>query len=124
MKKNLIVLSVLFGVASLPHFLSPESYLPVMPPFLPFPMFWVVITGVFELAFAVGIWFNRLRAVAGWCMVALLASFLVLHGHHVWVVSQGGTVEGLDFLPTWAFWARIALQFPLMYWVYRVTVRG
>jgi uncharacterized membrane protein len=124
MKKNLIILSVLFGVASLPHFFNPETYLPVMPPFLPFPVFLVVITGVGELAFAVGIWFERLRTFAGWCMVVLLSSFLVLHGYHAWLVANGQNVPGLEFLPAWAFWVRIVLQFGLMYWVYRVTVKG
>jgi hypothetical protein len=39
---------VAFIIASLPHFVSPERYLPMMPPFVPAPLAMIYVSGVWQ----------------------------------------------------------------------------
>ena len=47
------------------HFLSPEFFLAIMPPSLPYHEAAVAISGVFEIIGAVGLLFQRTRRMAG-----------------------------------------------------------
>jgi uncharacterized membrane protein len=47
------------------HFISPEFFLAIMPPFLPYHEAAVAISGVFEIIGAVGLLFQRTRRMAG-----------------------------------------------------------
>ena len=47
------------------HFISPEFFLAIMPPSLPYHEAAVAISGVFEIIGAVGLLFQRTRRIAG-----------------------------------------------------------
>jgi uncharacterized membrane protein len=47
------------------HFISPEFFLAIMPPSLPYHEAAVAISGVFEIIGAVGLLFQRTRRMAG-----------------------------------------------------------
>ena len=45
-------------------------FLNIMPPRVPFPLFWVYFTGVCEIVGALGLWFSATRVWA-WSLIAL-----------------------------------------------------
>ena len=53
--KMRVAAGVAFIIASIPHFASPERYLPMMPPFVPAPLAMVYVSGVGELLGGIGI---------------------------------------------------------------------
>ena len=95
------VAAVLYGLpfiwVGVQHFIQPEVFEPLVPPWLGWPWFWVHITGYTEVGLGVGIMVPRLRRVAGWLMVAQLL-LLYLANLHMWMADvpfqgiQMGTV--------------------------------
>jgi uncharacterized membrane protein len=54
------------------HFLNPEFYLRMMPPYLPWHAALVYLSGVFEILLGVMLIIPRLTRVAAWGIIALL----------------------------------------------------
>ncbi|MEN3942301.1 DoxX family protein [Prosthecobacter sp. SYSU 5D2] len=109
---SLILMSGFFGVAGVNHFLNPEVYLTMMPPYLPWPELLNYISGAAEVAGAVGILVPQLRRMAGWGLIALLVAVFPANVH----LALNGW-EAYD-LPGWVLWARLPLQAVFIAWVY------
>jgi uncharacterized membrane protein len=54
-----------FTIGGIAHFAMPDSFARIVPPALPYPLTIVYISGVFELAGAIGLLIPRLRPLAG-----------------------------------------------------------
>ncbi|MEQ0558723.1 hypothetical protein ABJI51_06560 [Amycolatopsis sp. NEAU-NG30] len=71
----------------------------MVPPFVPFPSLVVWVTGVLELAGALGLVVARTRRAAGWCLAALFVCLLPANVHAVAAdVALGGQAPP----PLWA----------------------
>lgn len=68
------LLSLLFIVAGVNHFVSPDVYLKIMPAYLPWPLALVYVSGFFEVVGGIGVALPRLRRAAGWGLIALLVA--------------------------------------------------
>ena len=67
-----VVLAGFLVFAGSMHFARPEFFLKIMPPYLPFPMGLVLISGAFEIALGVSLGIPRLSKVAAWGIIALM----------------------------------------------------
>jgi uncharacterized membrane protein len=103
------VLMVLSGIA---HFVSSETYLMMMPSYLPWHEGLVFISGVFEIVLGVAVFVPKYRSLAGWGLVALLIA--------VWPANIWMATEGI-VLSTTAAWVRVAFQAVFIYWAWAVT---
>ncbi len=54
-----------FLIGGLGHFIVPDFFLSITPPWVPFPLAVVYISGVFELLGAIGIMIRKYRSLAG-----------------------------------------------------------
>lgn len=93
------------------HWLTPERYLPMMPPWIPLHRELVFFTGAAEIAGAVGLLVPRLRAVAG---VSLAFYFVAVFPANIHNALSGSAVQGLPD-GAWYYWVRLAFQ-PLAVW--------
>ena len=115
------LLVVFFVAAGANHFISPKFYLSMMPPYLPWPLGLVYISGAAEIAGGIGVLIPATRRFAGWGLVALLIAVfpanihLVLHGTRP-PQASGGWMG--DSFPHWLLWARLPLQIGFIAWVY------
>jgi uncharacterized membrane protein len=66
------VLAVFLIFAGLMHFVRPEFFLKIMPPYLPFPRELVLISGAFEIMLGASLWIPRLSRIAAWGVIALM----------------------------------------------------
>lgn len=107
-----ILLTVLFVPAGLNHFLNPQAYLAMMPPYLPFPAALNFISGVAEIVGGIAVLIPRLRRAAAWGLIVLLLAVFPANIHVVLHGWDGVTI------PAWILWARLPLQFLLIAWVY------
>jgi len=109
-----LLLAALFVAGGVGHFLSPDKYLAIMPPFLPRPAALVFISGAAEIAGGLGILWPPTRMLAAIGLIALLVAvfpaniYAALHGMEI-----GGRV-----VPSWILWARLPIQPLLIAWVY------
>ena len=113
------LLSVGFVAAGVNHFRAPALYAAIVPPYLPFPLALVAISGLAEIAGGVGAAIPRTRRAAGWGLLALL---LAVFPANVYMATEH-VVPGDYQIPSALLWARLPLQFALMLWVWSATLR-
>ena len=118
-KISIIVLAVFFIVAGANHFVSPQTYLPLMPDYLPWHLGLIYLSGAAEMLGGIGICIPKWRRLAGWGLIALLVAVFPANVHMlVNHVPLGGKV-----VPEWVYWVRLPLQAVLIAWVYRACAR-
>ncbi len=105
----------LFILAGILHFLSPDKYLRIMPPYLPWHPELVAVSGAFEVALGVLLLFPRAAALAAWGLIALLIAVFPANIH-----MAINTELYPEFPPT-ALWIRLPLQGVLIAWAYWYT---
>jgi uncharacterized membrane protein len=117
MKREILrwLLAALFIVAGIGHFLRPQFYEPMVPPYLPAAHLLVVISGVSEIVLGVLLLVPRASRLAAWGLIALLIAVSPANIHmamHPELFQQ--------FHPA-ALWIRLPLQVVLMAWAYWFT---
>ena len=111
----LIVLAAAFTWIGLHHFLAPDFYVSIMPPYLPWHLELVYLSGVFEMLGGLGLLWIRTRRVACWGLLALLVAVYPANIHML--VNH----ELYPDLPLWGLWLRMPVQFLIAAWVWYAT---
>ena len=76
-----ILFTLIFFISGVTHFTDIESYTSLMHESIPYRTFWVLISGIVELAGAVMILFNRSARLGGWLLVIFLVPVtFAVHG--------------------------------------------
>jgi uncharacterized membrane protein len=110
-------LALFFVVAGILHFIRPGLYLPIMPPYLPWPSFLIYLSGAFEILGGLAVLPTRTRRWAG---IGLIALLLAVFPANIHMVVHPEPVAGWD-VPLWLLWLRLPLQGVLIAWVWWAT---
>jgi uncharacterized membrane protein len=110
---SLVVAALFFVAAGSLHFLRPAPYLKIVPPSIPWPLAMVYISGVAEIAGGFGVLLPVFRRAAGWGLVALLIAVFPANVY----MALDQVQATANPLPVWILWARLPLQFVLIWWV-------
>lgn len=114
MKKiALHVFCLLFLAAGIGHFALEPFFTGAMPEWVPFRKAIVYVSGVMEIALAIGLFMKRTRVVTGFLIAVFLVLVFPVNIYMAW------TAENYD-LPAAALWIRLPLQFVLIWWVLKV----
>ena len=99
------------------HFTRPEGFLTIVPPYLPWPLALVYISGFFEVLGGVGLLIPPLRKRAAWGLVALYIA--------VFPANLNMALNNLPFngqpVPPLFLWLRLPVQLVLIAWAYWMT---
>lgn len=114
----LAVVMVAVGVA---HFVRPQPFVDIMPPYLPAHLPLVYLSGLFEVLGGLGLLLERSRRVAAWGLIALYVAVFPANIH---MALHGVVPSGTEPLPGWALWARLPLQLVFIAWAHRYTRSG
>lgn len=109
------ILSGIFILAGLLHFIKPGFYLRILPDFLPAPLWLVYISGLAEILGGIGLLISNYRNAAAIGLILMLIVFFMVHIDMAW---QEYRKEGPGLM-FWLLNGRIALQFVLIWWVYK-----
>jgi uncharacterized membrane protein len=104
-----------FFIGGIAHFAFTELEMKIVPPWLPAHRELVLISGVFELAGAIGILFTRTRHIAGWGLILLTIAVTPANIFMLQNASQFPDV------PYWALVARLPLQILLLLCIWWAT---
>ena len=114
----LYVMAAFYIAAGVNHFLSPDFYVAIMPPYLPWHLGLVYLSGVAEIVCGVGLLIPRTRVLAAWATIALLVAIYPANIHVALNdIPLGGRSEGLGI---WN-WVRLPFQFVLIAWAWWYT---
>lgn len=106
------LLCVFFVLAGLNHFINPAFYLKMMPPYLPWHLFLVYLSGFFEIALGVMLLVPALTRVAAWGLIALLVAVFPAN------VQMAINPQLYPDLHPLVLWLRLPLQAVFMAWAY------
>ena len=75
------LLALFFVLAGLNHFRNPDFYVKTMPPYLPWHLFRVYLSGFFEIALGVLLLIPRQQRLAAWGLISLLVAVFPANIH-------------------------------------------
>ena len=110
--------AALFIVAGALHFAAPGFYLRIMPPYLPWPLALVLVSGVCEVALGVLLLVPATSRPAAWGLIALLIAVFPANIH----AYQRRAM--FPMLPPWAHLLRLPLQGVLIWWAWAYAGRA
>ncbi|BAO56384.1 DoxX family protein [Nonlabens marinus] len=109
---------VFYGFAGVYHFISPETYLPVIPDWLGDPKMINILAGMAEIIIATLVIIPDTRKQAGYLAIAMLLAFTI---SHIYFIQLGHCAADVCLDP-WIGWVRLVVIHPLLiYWAYRIS---
>ena len=99
------------------HFFQPDFFLKIMPPYLPFHLELVFVSGAIEIGLGVGLLFKRLRKYVGWGLILLLAA---VYPANIYLAFNEVPQQAIGISSFMASWVRLPIQFLLIglaYWL-------
>lgn len=113
---GIAVVFVWFFVGGIMHFVATETEASIVPPYVPWPVAAVLVSGVLELLGAIGILIPRIRRLAG---IGLFLLTLAVTPAHVYMLQR----PELFHVPLWALWLRLPIQAALLALIWWSTWR-
>jgi len=111
------LIGLIFAAGGALHFRNPSMYEAIMPPYVPAHRELVLISGFFEILGGIGVMIPRTRVAAGYGLIALLVAVFPAN-----IYMAVDTEKFGKFAPAWALYARLPLQFVLMWWISRACI--
>jgi uncharacterized membrane protein len=113
-KRILLVLaSLLFIASGLLHFAKPAIYLKIMPPYIPWHLAMVHISGICECLGGFGLLLPATRRVAAWALVALMIAVFPANIY----MATNPVQTGASAIPATIRWGRLPLQLVFVLWL-------
>ena len=109
------LMSVLFVIAGVYHFVNPDFYLRIMPPYLPWHLFLVYLTGLLEIVLGLLLPVPRFTRAAGFGLIALL---ILIFPANIHMAINSDLYPHINPI---ALWLRLPLQGVLIAWAYWYT---
>ena len=110
------LLAIFFVLAGINHFFNTAFYLKIMPPYFPWPLLLVYLSGFLEIVLGILLPVPKFTRVAAWGVIALLVAVFPANLHmalnHELYPEHSVT----------ALWLRLPLQLVLMAWAYWYTL--
>ncbi len=109
------LMGILFVLAGVNHFVNPAFYMRLMPPYLPWHLHLVYLSGMAEIALGLALVIPASARLAAWAIIAMLVVFMSVHVHMV------VNAQLFPEVPVALLWGRLALQGLLIAWAYWFT---
>ena len=110
------ILATFLGTAGVSHFVVPDQFNPLIPPWLPGDAtFYTYASGIAELAVAISLFIPRTRRLAG-CGAALL--FLAVYPGNIYMAYDWRDRELSQQLVAYL---RLPFQIPLIWWAVSIA---
>jgi len=110
---GLLSAAIFYAVAGTLHFLKPDAYLKIMPPYIPWHVAMVRVSGGFEILGGLGLLVPQMRRAAAWGLVALL---IAVFPANVYMATNPIEAGAASLAPVLR-WGRLPLQLILVWWL-------
>ena len=116
---GLVAASIFYVGAGIMHFIRPDLYLKLIPPYLPWPTALVQTSGFFEILGGLGLLAPQTRRAAAWGLVALLVAVFPANLY----MATNPVEAGAAAIGPAIRWGRLPLQVVFVWWVLWCTSR-
>jgi uncharacterized membrane protein len=111
-----VLVVVWFIVGGIGHFVLTKTFVSIVPPYVPFPLEMIYLTGVLEIAGALALLYKPLRHIAGWCLIALSICVTPVH---IQMLIEADKYQNIGLA---VLWARLLFQ-PIFIWIIWASTR-
>ena len=108
----LYIMAAFFVYAGISHFTKKRFYLKAMPPYIPYHETMVILSGIVEIIFGLGLLFEQTRTYAAWGIILLL---IAVFPANIYMATSGKFKK----IPQSILWLRLPLQIVLIWWAYQ-----
>jgi len=108
-----LLTAIFFVAAGSLHFIRPEFYLRIMPPYIPWHVAMVRVSGFFEILGGLGVLLPWSRRWAAWGLVALL---IAVFPANLYMATNPVDAGAASIAPALR-WGRLPLQGFFIWWV-------
>lgn len=116
--RSLVPVAAFFAIAGVLHFVVPAFFERIVPPWVPNARLAVQLSGIAEVAGAVGLLFARSRVATGWGLIALLVAVFPANVQMLQLARASDARAWYVAM----LWARLPLQALLVWWVWRGAI--
>ena len=110
-KLSLWIQAGFYILGGINHFINPEFYIDMIPPYFVYLDEINLLAGVAEILLGTGLLFRKTRKFAAYGIILMLLAFIPAH---VYFIQIGGCIEGGLCAPEWVGWLRLLLIHPLL----------
>lgn len=118
-----IAMSAMLVFTAVAHFAFTKGMAMILPDFIPFKTETVYLTGIIEIAAAIGLFIPNLRIITAWLLIVFFMLILPanIYAAIKHIDYQKGTFDGngLNYL-----WFRIPLQVLFIIWTYLSSIKS
>lgn len=109
------ILGIAFVFAGSNHFINPKFYLNIMPPYLPWHLFLVYLSGAFEIILGIMLLVPKTQRFGAWGLIALLIAVFPAN------IYMAMNPEKFADIRPFLIYLRLPLQFVIIAWAYWYT---
>ncbi|HEX8639056.1 MAG TPA: DoxX family membrane protein [Pyrinomonadaceae bacterium] len=109
------IFAVSFVLAGVNHFVNPDFYLRMMPPFLPAPLFLIYLSGFFQISLGVLLLVPRFSRRAAYGLIALL---IAVFPANIYMAANPHLFAEFSLA---ALYARLPLQLLFIVWAFWIA---
>ena len=113
---TIIVMALFYMGSGLNHFINSAWFVQIMPPYLPWHLELVYLSGFFEILLGALLLFKKTRFVAAWGLILLLVA---VYPANIYLAFNQAPQQALGVTAFMASWIRLPIQFlfiGLAYW--------
>lgn len=110
---SLIIQAIFYVFAGINHFIDPDFYLPLIPPYFILPEVINVLAGIIEIGLGLGLLLLPTRKLASNMIIAMLIAFIP---SHVYFIQIGSCIPDGLCVAEWIGWLRLVVIHPLLIW--------
>lgn len=112
---SMYLMGILYLLAGLNHFIAPEFYLKIMPPYMGWHKELVFVSGLIEIGLGALLFLPQYRKIAAWGIILLLVAVFPAN---IYLAQTDGAALGVSSL---AAWGRLPIQALLILWAWWYT---
>ena len=109
----IIISSVFYVIVGIKHFIDPNYFLAIVPPFLPYQLELVYVSGFFEILFGIMILIPKYRYLGS---IGLILLLVAVFPANIYLAQTNGVAMNISATIAWA---RLPIQFifiGIAYW--------
>ena len=106
------LLAAIFILGGINHFVMPEFYLRIMPPYLPVPLFLIYLSGFLETGFGIALLIPKYSRRAAW---GIILTLIAVFPANIYMAMNTELFPDLNPL---LIYLRLPLQFVLIAWAF------
>ena len=110
---TILIMAYFYISVGIKHFTEPDWFLQIYPPFLPFGLAAVYVSGFFEVLFGIMLLIPKTRYYAGWGLIALL---IAVFPANIYLAYTNGAAMDISAAVAWGRLPFQALFIGLAYW--------